>query len=65
MSLPPVPKWLQRLILRWQENDCYKIGLRIALLGQDNGNAQMFLNAAKDNLYLAAREFDLMKDRIL
>lgn len=52
------------MILRWQEKDCYKLAFRIAEMGQHNGNPQTFLNAAKNNLYSAAREFGLLKDKI-
>jgi hypothetical protein len=58
-----VPQWLCRVILRWHRDDCHKLAFKISAMGQDNGNPQTFLNAAKDNLYAAAREFDLLSEK--
>lgn len=57
-----VPNWLERLMKIWYMKDCNKLACQIADMGQENGNAQTYLNAAKSNLYNAAREFELMAE---
>lgn len=52
--------FLLRRWWRYQRARTYRIAGRIIIMGQENHHAQPFLNVAKDNLYMAAREFHLM-----
>lgn len=52
-----VPGWIQRWLFRRKADDCFRIAMRICLIGFDNGDAQKHLSRAKDELYTASRIF--------
>lgn len=49
--------WLNRRIAKSQYKQCHRIAFRICAMGFMNGEAQKHLDAAKDALYSAARQF--------
>jgi hypothetical protein len=48
-------RFLARLRLKWARRDCRRCASILIMLGQDNGEAQKYINDAKDALYLAGK----------